>query len=80
MTDLFAPPTTREIKKRRKARAVHQLIVQIMTDTHNLMVREHRARSSGKFHIDEQAYMDRVAKEILKHFIKKPNERNPKTA
>lgn len=72
MSDLFAAPSEREVKKRRKIRAAHLEIFQIMTVVHQDMVRQHRVHNSGKFHLDDVEYRNRVAEEVLKYFIKKP--------
>ena len=72
MEDLFPPASARELKKRKKARNTHLEIFEIMATIHSDMARQHRVYNSGKFHLDDVEYRNRVAEEILKHFIKKP--------
>ena len=72
MENLFAPPSDREIKERRKTRALHYEIVEIQHTVLMRMQKEYRSNRSGKFHLNESEYRLRVAEVILKHFIKKP--------
>lgn len=75
MENLFAPPSDREIKERRKLRALHYLIVELQQNVFMKMQKEYRSNKSGKFHLDESEYRLRVAEEILKHFVRKPNDK-----